>query len=123
VSPGNAERLRAAGSPLAVRGRLTIVNEVDLQARVRRNPRWFATPGTPHFWTRLPLRAGFWMAAQYRHVPGATTVFLRDLSRYGALRASYLAGRARTVLGNLLGGTSAGPAGRPRAAARPPTAP
>ena len=64
VSSGNAERLRKAGSPLAVRGRLRVVDAVDLDARVVRNPRWFATPGTSHFWTRLSFRAGFWLATQ-----------------------------------------------------------
>lgn len=89
VSPGNAARLLAAGSPLARGGRLTIVDAVDLAHPVRRNPRWFAPSGTPHYWTRLPVRAGLWLAAQYRHVPGAPAVFLRDLSRYARLKLAH----------------------------------
>jgi hypothetical protein len=98
VSPGNAERLRAAGSPLAIRGRLRMVNEVDLGKRVRRNPRWFATPGTPHYWTRLSLRCGVWLALQYRYVPHAAGAFVRDLSRFAALDLAY---RTRAVTASL----------------------
>jgi hypothetical protein len=92
VSPGNAARLRAAGSPLALRGKLRIVDQMDLTRRQRRNPRWFAAPGTSHYWTKVTIRAGLWLAAQYRHVPGAPALFARDLSRYVALKVSYRAG-------------------------------
>ncbi|MFN8062473.1 MAG: radical SAM protein [Vicinamibacterales bacterium] len=98
VSRGNAARLLAAGSPLARQGRLTVVDHVDLDARVSRNPRWFAPTGTPHFWTRTTFRAGLWLAAQYRHVPRAPGPFLRDVSRYAALKVSYLARWATTLV-------------------------
>lgn len=103
VSPGNAARLRAAGSPLALQGKLAIVDSVDLTASLSRNPRWFAKTGTPHYWSRVTWRAGLWLAAQYRHVPGATTIFARDVTRYAKLKAYFgaraLAHVARRALG------------------------
>jgi hypothetical protein len=113
VSPGNAERLKTVGSPLALQGRLRVVQEVDLRRSLQRNPRWFAPPGTSHYWTRLTVRAGFWLAAQYRHVPGARRAFARDLSRYTALKVSYAAGTMAAAARQWLGGT-----GRPAAAPR-----
>lgn len=89
VSPRNAMRLREAGSPMALGGRLHIVDAVDLTSAPQRNPRWFAAPGSPHYWTRLSLRAGLWLAAQYRHAAGAPGTFTRDALRYVSLKASY----------------------------------
>jgi hypothetical protein len=104
VSPGNAERLRKAGSPLAAKGRLRVIDAVDLKPAksIQRNPRWFATPGTPHYWTRLSVRSGFWLAAQYRYVPQSAGIFVRDLSRFAALTVAHktmaLAAAARATL-------------------------
>jgi hypothetical protein len=110
VSAGNADRLLAAGSPLAVNGRLRVIQEVDLKTPPRRNPRWFATPGTEHYWTRLSVRSGFWLAAQYRYVPGVAAVFARDLSRYAMLKVSYHASAIGRVARRAWHGGLASPA-------------
>lgn len=87
VSPGNAARLREAQSPLALEGKLTLVDSLDGSQPLRRNPRWFAKTGTDHYWSRITLRAGFWLAAQYRHVPShAVSVFARDVERFARLK-------------------------------------
>jgi hypothetical protein len=84
-----------------VRGRLRVINAVDLQKPVRREPRWFARPGSPHYWSRLSIRSGFWLASQYRYVPRAAGVFFWDLSRFAALKVAYqttaLAASARAM--------------------------
>jgi hypothetical protein len=86
VSPGNAARLRAAGSPLALRGGIREVTSIDLDAAPTRNPRYFAMPGTPHYWSKMPLRMGFWMAAQYLSISSGPRAFLIDTARFSSLK-------------------------------------
>jgi hypothetical protein len=88
VSPRNAERLKAAGSPWALKGKLKIVDRIDLNVVVKRNPRDFAMTGTPHFWTKLSLQSGWWLALQYRHIPRGGKEFIHDLKRFAALAIS-----------------------------------
>lgn len=101
VSPGNERRLIAAGSPLALRGGLHVVRQVDLRHQVDRNPRWFTAPGSDHYWTRLSIRSGIWMALQYRYVPGGARVFARDLGRFAALKAADVRQRLSRAVGGL----------------------
>ena len=91
VSPGNAARLLAAGSPLAKRGGLRVIDAVDLQRIVTRNPRYFADPGSKHYWTTMTVRSGLWLAAQYRHQPRAVAQFVSDVARFAALKVSHRA--------------------------------
>lgn len=117
VSPGNAERLRAAGSPLALRGGLRIVSSVDLTHQVQRNPRFFAPTGTSHYWSRLHWRSAWWLAQQYRRNASGLRGLASDTARFVALRADQM----RRGIGSRVSHTVGWIAGRPthtRAATR-----
>jgi hypothetical protein len=95
VSPRNAERLRAAGSPLALRGGLRIVTEVDLSQTQTRNPRFFAPTGTEHFWSRMQWRTAWWLVRQYATSPSGVRGLVQDSTRYMSLRLDLWANAVR----------------------------
>lgn len=93
VSPLNAADLVRVKSPLALAGRLEVIDTVysreqieELRRNQQRDPREYARPDPAHFWVKTPMRAWFWKAAKYRHIPHGKVRFLVDTARFLGLK-------------------------------------
>ena len=82
VSRANAERLLAARSPLALNGRLKIVDGTVLGEAAGRDSRLYARRGATHCWARTPVRSWFWKRAKYKYLPHGELRFLRDTVKF-----------------------------------------